>query len=66
MNNINTYSYPEARSIVVCGDIHGEFNTLIYKNRSTLTPSSPTLPHRSANCCRKPVCPNGQLMTQNF
>ncbi len=31
MSNIKTYSYPEARSIVVCGDIHGEFNTLIYK-----------------------------------
>ena len=25
------YDYPEAKSIVVCGDIHGEFNTLIYK-----------------------------------
>lgn len=32
MNQIKTYSYPEARSIVVCGDIHGEFNTLIYKS----------------------------------
>ena len=31
MNQIKTYSYPEAQSIVVCGDIHGEFNTLIYK-----------------------------------
>ena len=25
------YTYPEAKSIVVCGDIHGKFNTLIYK-----------------------------------
>ena len=31
MSDIITYSYPEARGIVVCGDIHGEFNTLIYK-----------------------------------
>lgn len=31
MNQIKTYSYPEARSIVVCGDIHGDFNTLIHK-----------------------------------
>ena len=25
------YDYPEAKSIVVCGDIHGEFNALVYK-----------------------------------
>lgn len=31
MNQIKTYSYPKARSIVVCGDIHGEFNALVYK-----------------------------------
>lgn len=31
MNTIHTYSYPEARNIVVSGDIHGEFNALIYK-----------------------------------
>lgn len=31
MNQVKTYSYPEARSIVVCGDIHGDFNTLIDK-----------------------------------
>lgn len=31
MNNYNLYSYPEAKNVVVCGDIHGEFNTMIYK-----------------------------------
>lgn len=31
MNNTKTHSYPEAQSIIVCGDIHGEFNTLIFK-----------------------------------
>ena len=31
MSNQHTYSYPDARSIVVCGDIHGDFNFLIYK-----------------------------------
>lgn len=27
----NTYSFPGAKSIVVCGDIHGDFNTVIHK-----------------------------------
>ena len=31
MNSFSTYSFPEAKSIVVCGDIHGEFNAVIYK-----------------------------------
>ena len=31
MDNLRTFSYPDARSIVVCGDIHGDFNFLIYK-----------------------------------
>ena len=29
--DVHTFSYPDARSIVVCGDIHGDFNFLIYK-----------------------------------
>lgn len=28
---MNTFTFPEAKSIVVCGDIHGEFNQLIHK-----------------------------------
>ena len=31
MESFSTYSFPEAKSIVVCGDIHGEFNAVIYK-----------------------------------
>ena len=31
MNTIHTYTFPEAKNIVICGDIHGEFNSLIYK-----------------------------------
>lgn len=31
MNLNNTYSFPGAKSIVVCGDIHGDFNTVIHK-----------------------------------
>ena len=31
MSNQHTYSYPDARSIIVCGDIHGGFNSLVYK-----------------------------------
>ena len=31
MNSFSTYSFPEAKNIVVCGDIHGEFNAVIYK-----------------------------------
>ena len=31
MNPLHTYTFSEAKSIVICGDIHGEFNSLIYK-----------------------------------
>ena len=31
MNSFHTYSFPNAKSVVVCGDIHGEFNAVIYK-----------------------------------
>lgn len=31
MNTFQTYTFPEAKNIVICGDIHGEFNSLIYK-----------------------------------
>ena len=32
MKNIfHTYTFHEAKNIVICGDIHGEFNSLIYK-----------------------------------
>ena len=31
MNSFHTYSFPNAKNIVVCGDIHGEFNAVIYK-----------------------------------
>lgn len=31
MNKIYTLSFPEARNIVVSGDIHGDFNLLVYK-----------------------------------
>lgn len=31
MAGLHTYSFPDTRSIIVCGDIHGEFNSVIYK-----------------------------------
>ena len=31
MNNTNNYDFPDARHIVVSGDIHGDFKTLVYK-----------------------------------
>lgn len=31
MNTLHTYTFPESKNIVICGDIHGEFNSLIYK-----------------------------------
>jgi len=31
MNAFRTYSFPAAKNTVVCGDIHGEFNAVIYK-----------------------------------
>src|SRR5574344_1491077 len=31
MARYHEYSFPDARNIVVCGDIHGEFNSVIYK-----------------------------------
>ena len=30
-NNVFTYTYPEAKSVVISGDIHGDFNELVYK-----------------------------------
>ena len=27
----NTYSFPGTKSIVVCGDIHGDFNSVVHK-----------------------------------
>lgn len=34
---LHTYTFPEAKNIVICGDIHGEFNSLIYKGKSVLS-----------------------------
>ena len=31
MNKVYTISFPEARNVVVSGDIHGDFNLLVYK-----------------------------------
>ena len=31
MSPIHTYSFPNAKNIVVCGDIHGDFNGLVFK-----------------------------------
>lgn len=31
MDLSNTYSFPGAKSIVVCGDIHGDFNSVVHK-----------------------------------
>ena len=31
MKTIHTYSFPNAKNIVVCGDIHGDFNGLVFK-----------------------------------
>ncbi|MBR3286493.1 MAG: metallophosphoesterase [Bacteroidales bacterium] len=31
MSTPRTYSFPDAKNIVVCGDIHGEFNAMIHK-----------------------------------
>ena len=31
MNKVYTLSFPEARNVVVSGDIHGDFNLLVYK-----------------------------------
>ncbi|MBQ0096773.1 MAG: metallophosphoesterase [Bacteroidales bacterium] len=28
---MSIYNYPDARSVVVCGDIHGDFHALVYK-----------------------------------
>ena len=30
-NSTNIYGFTDARSIVVAGDIHGDFKTLVYK-----------------------------------
>lgn len=34
MNTLHTYTFPEAKNIIICGDIHGEFKSLIYKGKS--------------------------------
>lgn len=31
MDEVQTFDFPEAKGIVVCGDIHGEFNELVFK-----------------------------------
>ena len=31
MNNYHTYDFPDSKCLVVCGDIHGEFNLLVNK-----------------------------------
>ena len=31
MNSFHTYTFHNAKSVIVCGDIHGEFNAVIYK-----------------------------------
>lgn len=31
MNSFQTFSFPNAKNVVVSGDIHGEFNAVIYK-----------------------------------
>ena len=32
MRKVHFYlNYPDAKNIIVCGDIHGEFNTLVNK-----------------------------------
>ena len=30
-NKYHTYNFPDSKSLVVCGDIHGDFNMLVYK-----------------------------------
>lgn len=30
-NNVFTYTYPETKSVVISGDIHGDFNKLVHK-----------------------------------
>lgn len=31
MGGVKSYEYPDAKNVVVCGDIHGEFRTLVNK-----------------------------------
>ena len=31
MNKYHTYDFPDCKCIVVCGDIHGDFNLLVNK-----------------------------------
>ena len=31
MNNYLSYEFPDAKSVVVSGDIHGDFTQLVYK-----------------------------------
>ena len=37
MNSFHTYSFPYAKKVVVCGDIHGEFNAVIYSGTRSET-----------------------------
>ena len=30
-NSTNTYEFPDAKSVVVAGDIHGDFKAIVYK-----------------------------------
>ena len=31
MNQGTVFDFPDAKGIVICGDIHGEFNQLVFK-----------------------------------
>lgn len=31
MRNVKVHLFPDVKNIIICGDIHGEFNALIYK-----------------------------------
>ena len=31
MNPATVFDFPEAKGVVICGDIHGEFNQLVHK-----------------------------------
>jgi hypothetical protein len=31
MDEVHYFDFPEAKDIVICGDIHGDFNQLVHK-----------------------------------